>query len=157
MERPYLHPSGLAQGSALRLDSRHRPALSRRVRPDKWQKSNDPEWQVLWSRASAAGASGRLLPALRLFSAAIAAHLTAGEPYEEAGTLSANFSRGLAEVDQLYATYCADLNQPRELCPAQILHRRFVDGAAMSAVDPGGGNRQRPFRMVHAARESAGA
>jgi hypothetical protein len=76
------HPSGLAQGSALRLDSRHRPALSRRVRPDKWQKSNDPEWQVLWSRASAAGASGRLLPALRLFSAAIAAHPTAGEPYE---------------------------------------------------------------------------
>jgi hypothetical protein len=27
MERPYLHPSGLAQGSALRLDSRHRAAL----------------------------------------------------------------------------------------------------------------------------------
>jgi hypothetical protein len=34
-------------------------------------------------------------------SPAIAAHRTAGEPYEEAGTLSANFSRGLAEVDQL--------------------------------------------------------
>jgi tetratricopeptide (TPR) repeat protein len=90
---------------------------------------------VLWSRASAARASGRPLPALRLFSAAIAAHPTAGEPYEEAGTLSADVSRGLAEIDRLYETYCGDLNLPRELCPAQILHRRFADDAAMSAVE----------------------